>query len=42
VKLSRAKRERMIAPSLLFAARIARMDRVDHEQHRKQDVRDLK
>jgi integrase/recombinase XerD len=35
---SRAKRERMIAPSLLFAAGLARMDRVYHEHHRKRDV----
>jgi integrase/recombinase XerD len=39
---SRAKRERMIAPSLLFAAGLARMDRVDHEQHRKHDVRNVR
>ena len=36
---SRAKRERMVPPSLLFAAGLARMDRVEHEQHRKLDVR---
>jgi integrase/recombinase XerD len=35
---SRAKRERMVAPSLLFAAGLARMDRVEHERHRKHDV----
>jgi integrase len=39
---SRAKRERMIAPSLLFAAGLARMDRVEHEQHRKHDVRHVR
>jgi integrase/recombinase XerD len=39
---SRAKRERMIAPSLLFAASLARMDRVDHEHHRKRDVRSVR
>jgi integrase/recombinase XerD len=39
---SRAKRERMIAPSLLFAAGLARMDRVEHEQHRKLDVRSVR
>jgi integrase/recombinase XerD len=39
---SRAKRERMIAPSLLFAAGLARMDRVEHEQHRKLDVRNVR
>jgi integrase/recombinase XerD len=39
---SRAKRERMIAPSLLFAAGLARMDRVDQEQHRKLDVRNVR
>jgi integrase/recombinase XerD len=39
---SRAKRERMIAPSLLFAAGLARMDRVDHEHHRKHDVRNVR
>jgi integrase/recombinase XerD len=36
---SRAKRERMVPPSRLFAAGLARMDRVEHEQHRKLDVR---
>jgi integrase/recombinase XerD len=39
---SRAKRERMIAPALLFAAGLARMDRVDREQHRKHDVRNFR
>jgi integrase/recombinase XerD len=39
---SRAKRERMIAPSLLFAAGLARMDRVEHEHHRKLDVRNVR
>jgi integrase len=39
---SRAKRERMIAPALLFAAGLARMDRVEHEQHRKHDVRNVR
>ena len=39
---SRAKRERMIAPALLFAAGLARMDRVDHERHRKHDVRNVR
>jgi site-specific recombinase XerD len=39
---SRAKRERMIPPSLLFAAGLARMDRVEHEQHRKLDVRNVR
>jgi integrase/recombinase XerD len=39
---SRAKRERMIAPALLFAAGLARMDRVDHEHHRKHDVRNVR
>jgi integrase/recombinase XerD len=39
---SRAKRERMIAPSLLFAAGLARMDRVEHEQQRKHDVRNVR
>jgi integrase/recombinase XerD len=39
---SRAKRERMIAPSLLFAAGLARMDRVEREQHRKLDVRNVR
>ena len=39
---SRAKRERMIAPALLFAAGLARMDRVDHERHRKLDVRNVR
>jgi hypothetical protein len=39
---SRAKRERMIAPSLLFAAGLARMGRVDHEQHPKHDVRNVR
>jgi hypothetical protein len=39
---TRAKRERMIAPSLLFAAGLARMDRIDHEQHRKLDVRNVR
>jgi integrase/recombinase XerD len=39
---SRAKRERMIAPALLFAAGLARMDRVGHEQHRKHDVRNVR
>jgi integrase/recombinase XerD len=39
---SRAKRERMVAPSLLFAAGLARMDRVEHEQHRKHDVRNVR
>jgi integrase/recombinase XerD len=39
---SRAKRERMIAPALLFAAGLARMDRVAHEQHRKHDVRNVR
>jgi integrase/recombinase XerD len=39
---SRAKRERMVAPSLLFAAGLARMDRVDREQHRKLDVRHVR
>ena len=39
---SRAKRELMIAPSVLFAAGIARMDRIDHEQHRKRDVRNVR
>jgi hypothetical protein len=32
----------MIAPSLLFAAGIARMDRVEHEQYRKLDVRNVR
>jgi integrase/recombinase XerD len=39
---SRAKRERMIAPSLLFAAGLVRMDRIQHEQHRKLDVRNVR
>ena len=39
---SRAKRERMIAPALLFAAGLARMDRVEHERHRKHDVRNVR
>jgi integrase/recombinase XerD len=39
---SRAKRERMVAPALLFAAGLARMDRVEHEQHRKVDVRNVR
>jgi integrase/recombinase XerD len=39
---SRAKRERMIAPSLLFAAGLARMERVEHEQHRKHDLRNVR
>jgi integrase/recombinase XerD len=39
---SRAKRERMIAPSLLFAAGLARMDRIEHESHRKLDVRNVR
>jgi hypothetical protein len=39
---SRAKRERMIPPSILFAAGLARMDRVDREQHRKRDVRNVR
>jgi integrase/recombinase XerD len=39
---SRVKRERMIAPALLFAAGLARMDRVEHEQHRKHDVRNVR
>jgi integrase/recombinase XerD len=39
---SRAKRERMIAPSLLFAAGLARMDRVEHEHYRKHDVRNVR
>jgi integrase len=39
---SRAKRERMIAPSILFAAGLARMDRVEHEPHRKRDVRNVR
>jgi integrase/recombinase XerD len=39
---SRAKRERMVPPSLLFAAGLARMDRVAHEQHRKLDVRNVR
>ena len=39
---SRAKRERMIAPALLFAARLARMDGVEHERHRKHDVRNVR
>jgi integrase/recombinase XerD len=39
---SRAKRERMIPPSLLFAAGLARMDRVEHERHRKLDVRNVR
>jgi integrase/recombinase XerD len=39
---SRAKRERMIAPSLLFTAGLARMDRVEHERHRKHDVRNVR
>jgi integrase/recombinase XerD len=39
---SRAKRDRMVAPALLFAAGLARMDRVDHEQHRKHDVRNVR
>ena len=39
---SRAKRERMIAPALLFAAGLARMDRVEHEHHRKHDVRNVR
>jgi integrase/recombinase XerD len=39
---SRAKRERMIAPALLFAAGLARMDRIEHEQHRKHDVRNVR
>lgn len=39
---SRAKRERMIAPSILFAAGLARMDRIDHEHHRKRDVRNVR
>jgi integrase/recombinase XerD len=39
---SRAKSERMIAPSLLFAAGLARMDRVDREHHRKLDVRNVR
>jgi integrase len=39
---SRAKRERMIAPAILFAAGLARMDRVEHEPHRKHDVRNVR
>jgi len=39
---SRAKRERMIAPSLLFAAGLARMDRIDEDRHRKRDVRNVR
>jgi integrase len=39
---SRAKRELMIAPAMLFAAGIARMERIDHEQHRKRDVRNVR
>jgi integrase/recombinase XerD len=39
---SRAKRERMIPPSVLFAAGLARMDRIDREQHRKRDVRNVR
>jgi integrase/recombinase XerD len=39
---SRAKRERMIAPALLFAAGLTRMDRIDHERHRKLDVRNVR
>jgi integrase/recombinase XerD len=39
---SRAKRERMVAPALLFSAGLARMDRVEHEQHRKLDVRNVR
>jgi integrase/recombinase XerD len=39
---SRAKRERMIAPSLLFAAGLVRINRVEHEQHRKLDVRNVR
>jgi hypothetical protein len=39
---NRAKRERMIAPALLFAAGLARLDRVEHEQHRKLDVRNVR
>jgi integrase/recombinase XerD len=39
---SRAKREHMIAPALLFDAGLARMDRVDHERHRKLDVRNVR
>jgi integrase len=32
----------MVAPSLLFAAGPARMDRAGHEQHRKHDVRNVR
>jgi integrase len=39
---SRAKRERMIAPSVLFAAGLARMDRIDRDRHRKHDVRHVR
>jgi integrase/recombinase XerD len=39
---SRAKRELMIAPRLLFEAALARMDRVEHERHRKHDVRNVR
>jgi integrase len=39
---SRAKRERMIAPSVLFAAGLARMDRINRDRHRKLDVRNVR
>jgi integrase len=39
---SRAKRERMIAPSVLFAAGLARMARIDRDRHRKLDVRNVR
>lgn len=39
---SRAKRERMVAPAVLFAAGLARMDRISHERHRKHDVRNVR
>jgi integrase len=39
---SRAKRELMIAPRVLFEAGLARMDRVVREQHRKHDVRNVR
>ena len=38
----RTKRDRMIAPAVLFAAALARMDRIDQEQHSKRDVRNVR
>ena len=39
---SRAKRERMIAPAVLFAAGLARMDRVADERQRQHDIRNVR